>query len=371
MPMPASAAQRSATAATLPMWRLDAGPALVGAIAIGLLMSTQFLFQVFVWTQWPWNEVLVGWLGYAGERVVVALAIGLAVVAASRLPARRLWVRCALLALAIVLGAMAGEAALIATGAPGAQTDTDTLLRHVAHWSFDAASLAAMFYLWRRSTESAAAAQAAEVRCLQAERQIAQAQLQALRSQIEPHFLFNTLATVRRLHRTEPAQGAQLLQHFLAYLRASLPAAQDRRSTLGDEIDLVRAYVGVLVVRMSGRLQVRFDVPDELRACEFPPLTLATLVENAVKHGIAPSAQGGAITVRACGIGPALEVSVADTGVGFSDAGPGGTGIGLANIRARLSTLYAAHGTLVLQANLPRGVCAVMRVPRRRVSVPA
>ena len=139
--------------------------------------------------------------------------------------------------------------------------------------------------------------QATELRRAQMERQIAQSRLQMLRSQIEPHFLFNTLATVRRLHHTEPAQGAQLLTHFLDYLRLTLPTLHDEGATLGQEIDLVQAYLGVVAVRMSGRLQVSFEVSDELRACEFPALSIATLVENAVKHGIAPAPEGGAIQV--------------------------------------------------------------------------
>lgn len=326
-------------------------------------MSTQFLFQTFLWAQWPWAEVLVAWLGYAGERVVVTVAIALAVVVATRAVVRALWACAALLAVAIVLGAMAGELALMAMGAPGAPAGTAALLSDVAYWSGIATGIAAIFYRWRQSTESLAAAQAAQVQRLGAEQQIANARLQALRSQIEPHFLFNTLATVRRLHHTDPAQGAQLLHHFLAYLGASLPAEQDRRSTLGDEIDLVRAYMSVLVVRMSGRLLVTFDVPHDLRQAQFPPLTLATLVENAVKHGIAPSAAGGAIHVHARSVGPVLEVSVADTGVGFSDQGLGGSGIGLANIRARLKTTFGERASLSLHANQPCGVRATMRLP--------
>jgi hypothetical protein len=363
LPAGASASLPAQVSDSLSAWRIGLGPALAWAIGLGVLISTEFISQTYVWTYWPWNEVLVGWIGYAGERVLVAVAIALSIVAASRLPGRSLAWRSACLAAAIVLGAVAGESALLAVGASGAQTDTSTMLRGIAHWSGVAAGLALIFYLWHRSTEARAAAQTAQVRQLQAERQIAQARLQALRSQIEPHFLFNTLATVRRLHQTGPVQGTQLLHHFLGYLRSSLPPDRQRVATLGDEIDLVRAYLSVLEVRMSGLLRVQFEVPKDLRDCDFPPLTLATLVENAIKHGIGPSASGGTILVKASTVGALLEVQVADTGIGFASAGPGGAGIGLANIRARLATLYGARGRLTLKSNQPRGVCSIISIP--------
>src|SRR5205823_5729174 len=132
----------------------------------------------------------------------------------------------------------------------------------------------------------------------------------------------------------EPAQGARLLAHFVDYLRSAQPAWQGDGNRLGQEIDLTRAYLGVIELRMAGRLAVSFDVPDELRTLPFPPLTLATLVENAVKHGIEPAPAGGTITVVVRHVGDVLEAVVSDTGVGFS--GSSGSGIGLANIRARL-----------------------------------
>ena len=187
----------------------------------------------------------------------------------------------------------------------------------------------------------------------QADSQVAQLRLQSLRSRIEPHFLFNTLATVRRLHHTDPADGARLLGHFLSYLRLTLASETAQHATLGDEIDLVGAYLHIVALRMSGRLKLRWDVSAELRGCELPPLLIASLVENAVKHGIAPRPEGGMIEVAARAVGALLEVTVADTGAGFS--GSGGSGIGLLNTRARLATLYGAAGTLTLENNRPSG----------------
>jgi hypothetical protein len=335
-------------------------------VGIAFVLSAQFLIQPFVWTHWPWDEVLLSWVGILRDRTVVASTMALAALAALRLPVQGWLRRAVALVVSFVLGATGGEVLLMLAGTADAAADGWTAMIHVLRWSGMALSVAAILQLWQRASETHVAAQTTELHRLRAERQIMQAQLQTLRSQIEPHFLFNTLATVRRLHTTEPTQGAALLSHFLDYLRASLPAMHEQGSTLGQEIDLVRAYIGVIVVRMSGRLQVTFDVPDALRACDFPPLTLATLIENAVKHGIAPAAGGGAIHVFARAKSGSLEVVVADTGVGFS--GVGGSGIGLANIRSRLRTLYGASGSLALENNAPTGVRATMRLPRQELA---
>ena len=365
--LPLKARRRSAKRANAPApsagahqaWRLPPATVLPWSVLIAVAMSTQFLFQPFVWRNWPLDEVLLGWSEVVRDRVVVALAIALALIGAGRAPARTPAGHALLLGAAIVFGAAVGEVALV--GAPG---DARSVFGRVLRWCVIAGSVAAMFFLWRRTADANAAVQATELRRAQTKRQIAQARLQALRSQIEPHFLFNTLATVRRLHHTEPGQGAQLLASFLDYLRLTLPTLRDERSTLGQEIDLVQAYLGVVAVRMSGRLQVSFDVPAELRGVEFPPLSIATLVENAIKHGIAPLPAGGTVHVQARRLGAVVEVSVADTGVGFS--GLGGSGIGLANIRARLQTLYGEQGVLVLETNQPSGVRASIRLPERQ-----
>ena len=335
---------------------------LAGSVAIALLMSTQYLSQPFVWRNWPRDEVLAGWLEVARDRIIVAVCIGLALVAASRLPLATLRRRTAALGLAIIFGAAAGECALLVGGAPGAARNVEAALGQMTRWSIVATSLAAMWYLWRSAVEASAAAHAVALRKAQLERQGLEARLEVLRGQIEPHFLFNTLATVRRLQQVEPAQGARLLAHFVAYLRSAQPAeAGAPTGTLGQEIDLVRAYLGVVAQRMNGRLTLQFDVADELRAQPFPALTIATLVENAVKHGIGPAPNGGTITIAARLHGDMLEAQVTDTGVGFN--GTSGSGIGLANIRARLNTLFGPAGTLTLRANPPHGVRATMRLP--------
>jgi hypothetical protein len=331
------------------------------SIVVALLLSTQYLAQLFVWQHWPVDEVMAGWLEVARDRVVVAVAIALALIAAARFPAATQWRRSVLLAAAILAGASAGELILVAGGSLVAPNDAAAVASRVGRWSVVAGSVAAMSHMWRSAAEAAGAAQAIELRRAQLERQAAEARLAALRGQIEPHFLFNTLATVRRLHQVDPGEGELLLAHFVDYLRLAQPGRQGEGTTLGQEVALTRAYLGVAAARMNGRLQVHIDVPDELRDQPFPPLTLATLAENAVKHGIAPLPGGGEIAVRVRQAGQWLEAVVVDTGVGFS--GASGSGIGLANIRARLQTLYGQAGTLTLHANRPTGVRAAMRLP--------
>lgn len=182
-----------------------------------------------------------------------------------------------------------------------------------------------------------------------------------MEAQIEPHFLFNSLANVQRLFETEPASGERLLENLKAYLRAALPQMREPRSSLAGEAALARAYLEVLGARMGKRLQFAIDVPAELRDHAFPPMMLITLVENAVKHGIHPSPDGGAVCLRARRDRARLIVDVVDTGIGFR--GEGGNGVGLANIRARLAALYGAAGTLALDSNEPHGVIASIAVP--------
>jgi LytS/YehU family sensor histidine kinase len=189
-----------------------------------------------------------------------------------------------------------------------------------------------------------------------------EAQLQVMEAQIEPHFLFNTLATVKRLYRSEPKSGERMLERLRHYLAHALPRIRGEQTTLGSEFELVHAYLDVLQVRMGDRLAFSVDVPDTLAKEPFPPMMLITLVENAIKHGLAPLPEGGRIDIDARSEAGVLRERVADTGAGFHNSS--GSGIGLANIGSRLAALYGGRASLDLEANEPRGVVSVIAVPQ-------
>jgi len=190
-----------------------------------------------------------------------------------------------------------------------------------------------------------------------------EAQLSALNAQIEPHFLFNTLANVKRLYETRPERGRDMLVALIAYLRAALPGMRRHESTLADELELVRHYLAILQMRMGERLSFDITAPPELLSAHLPTLVLPTLVENAIKHGLSPLPEGGRIEIRAeHANGGGITVEVADNGQGFG-AASGGTGVGLANTRARLAARFGDGAALELEAAQPHGVVARVRLP--------
>jgi signal transduction histidine kinase len=209
--------------------------------------------------------------------------------------------------------------------------------------------------------EHRAAIQRCEIDSARLDQQTAEARLQVLEAQIEPHFLFNTLAHVRRLYDTDPARGATMLRDLKDYLAVALPQMRASASTLGRELDHVAAYLGIQQVRMGRRLAYDLAVPAELRSLPMPPLVLVTLVENAIKHGLSPLREGGRIDVRAWRTSSQLHVEVADTGGGFAKSSGGG--VGLANIRSRLQTQFGTHASLTLRLREPRGVSATVVLP--------
>ncbi|MDE3011933.1 MAG: histidine kinase, partial [Pseudomonadota bacterium] len=216
--------------------------------------------------------------------------------------------------------------------------------------------------------EASAAAAAADAEHETLERQLAEARLQTLQAQVEPHFLFNTLASVAFLIETDPARASAMQKNLIAYLRAALPQMRTQHSHLGREGELSRAYLEILKMRMEDRLQVAIDIPEGLRSAEFPPMMLQTLVENAIQHGIEPKPAGGEVRVAARVIDGQLEVTVADSGIGLAAAGQAGTaggGVGLANVRERLERLYPGAASFALAARDPAGAVATLRIPYR------
>ena len=200
------------------------------------------------------------------------------------------------------------------------------------------------------------------MREVQSRRDAVAMRVQALAAQAEPHFLFNTLANLRRQYMVDAAAGDRMLGHLLTYLEASLPQMRANHGTLAHELRLIEAYLAVQQVRMGPRLTVALDVPPRLAQAEVPPLVLLTLVENAIKHGLDPQPQGGSVEVRASAQDDMLTLTVADTGRGVGQQDMG-TGSGLANIRERLRLAHGDRSHLALRLNQPHGLVAELRLP--------
>jgi len=226
-----------------------------------------------------------------------------------------------------------------------------------------------VFQLWFKSRH----------RALDAERRITEAQLKLLQGQIEPHFLFNTLANVLGLMDADTPRARLMLESFVEYLRASLGSLRQEQRTLGQELDLVEAYLRIVKIRMEDRLRYSVDVPEALRALPLPALTLQPLVENAITHGLEPQVDGGCVSVAARLDNGVLTLTVTDDGMGVGVyvgsarrntarhlANNAGSGTALANIRERLLQQFSSAASLQLEATLPRGTCATLRLPVTR-----
>ena len=227
----------------------------------------------------------------------------------------------------------------------------------------------AKFYIGRaRRALEVANLKTKEAESANVNRQIVEAKLMALQAQVEPHFLYNTLANVQALTEVDPQQANQMTGHLIQYLRASLPKMRENISTVGQEIELVRAYLNILRMRMGTRLEFGIDVPEEFLGLPFPPLMLPSLVENAIKHGLEPQREGGRIDVVAERVGTGddamIRLIVKDTGRGFFDApAQVGGGVGLTNLRERLLALFNGRARFTLVANTPKGAVATIETP--------
>ncbi len=223
--------------------------------------------------------------------------------------------------------------------------------------------------------KAAQATETAEAESLK--RQVVEARMAAMQAQVEPHFLFNTLASIDHLIETDPPRASQMQKNLIALLRASMPTMREANGTgskgnggvrdLGREVAVIRPYLEILKVRMEERLATEVLVPDGLLSAEFPPMMIQTLVENAIKHGLEPKPEGGSLRVLAEIVHGKLQVTVADTGLGFGRAATAGTGVGLANIRERLQLLYGPKATLTVTANQPSGTVVTITVPYKTV----
>jgi len=250
----------------------------------------------------------------------------------------------------------------------------DALMQFTVIWVI-ASMILKIVYKGRIQAEvkAAQATETAEAESLK--RQVVEARMAAMQAQVEPHFLFNTLASIDHLIETDPPRASQMQKNLIALLRASMPTMREAGGTgngngvreLGREIAVIRPYLEILKVRMEERLATEIDVPEGLLSAEFPPMMIQTLVENAIKHGLEPKPEGGLLRVAAQIVHGRLQVTVADTGLGFGRAATAGTGVGLANVRERLQLLYGPKASLTVAENRPSGTVVTVTVPYRTV----
>jgi sensor histidine kinase YesM len=313
-----------------------------------------------------WSLALLKNTGYG---LLIAMPVALGVVAVYNLIPRPLWLRSVAFIAAVLLLCVIGVYIQSWTEL-GCTTLIDRcrgagFLSNVANGLMRYGALCGLFtvvfvYL-RTANENARRAQDAEHERARFAQRMEEARLRMLQAQIEPHFLFNTLANVRRLYQTSAADAVRMLDNLMRYFAVALPEMRGNESTLGREAELTASYLEMQGIRMGRRLQFEIDIPHELAAARLPPMMVLTLAENAVKHGLAPLPEGGSVRITAAVHGSELQLRVADTGRGFTQTSGGGTG--LANIRARLSAMYGSQGRFTLVMNEPRGVVATIAVP--------
>jgi hypothetical protein len=339
--------------------------------------SVYVLDVLLAWREGRFGAWLLMVAAYGAFTALGALPVVVGVTAVGNLGPQRGMARVASLAAAVLATTLVG---MLLRRAARLAIDTDVMtwsdwLHGAPHFFVEYALMAAAIVVvvefLRRQRASVAAMHRAEVDRIALEREMAEARMQVMQAQIEPHFLFNTLANVRRLYQTDAAAGQVMLDNLMRYFAVALPRMRDAESDLGREAELIEAYLGVHRVRMGERLSYRIDVPGELRRVRVPPMMLLTLVENAIKHGLNPLPEGGHVRVRASIDRAALLLEVSDSGRGFAEGEGTGGGTGLANIRARLHAAYGTAARLTLHANEPRGVTATIALPVARLGAAA
>lgn len=194
------------------------------------------------------------------------------------------------------------------------------------------------------------------------DRQLVELKLHALQSQIEPHFIYNTLANVQQLVRSAPADADRMLSSLIQYLKTTIPDVRaGGKATIKHELDRILSYLEIMQMRMGKRLQYSLDVPENMYKLHVPPLGILTLVENAVKHGIDAKPEGGSLQIIVTRPERKLVIRVLDNGAGFGSEV--GSGMGLANLRERISTQYGERAMLSLNHRKPSGVEAILTIP--------
>ncbi|MFH1155392.1 MAG: histidine kinase [Pseudomonadota bacterium] len=271
---------------------------------------------------------------------------------------------------AIILGTVAGLViGVFLSGQGSAQTLSlaSNLLRTLLLGLFFGGIISYFFISSHRLSHAHLEIQAERLKRETTEKQAAQTQLKLLQAQVEPHFLFNTLSNIISLLETDVNRGKTMLTDLTRYLRAALDKSRSSTSTLGQEMELIRAYIQLHQVRMGDRLRAEITMPEDLDGLEFPPMLIQPLVENAIKHGLDPLVDGGCLTITAARTENRVQIRVSDTGQGLSPTSST-RGVGLSNIQERLESLYGSGGGLILEPNDGPGLTVILEVPCEKKS---
>lgn len=323
------------------------------AIAIGLtILAWGFARRVDFATTFTWNFVIAQSIGYT---IHVLFNIGLRVLGADRIEGFKWPQRVTFYAGIPIVSVFIGYAlglSLLGVDVPTLVVERPNILVAALLLSL---LMSTFWYRYMankaRLAEARAERERERSRIADLERLALDAQLRTLQAQIEPHFLFNTLANVVSLIDTAPAHARTMLERLIDLLRASLAASRGHRTTLGQECALVRAYLDILGIRMGGRLAFDVDVPHDLADMPVPPLSLQPLVENAIRHGLEPKLDGGRVRISARRAGDTIEIDVDDDGLGFREGANGG--VGLANLRDRLAAAYGERARMLVLERAP------------------
>ena len=349
------------------LWMRVGWKRLLLAVGVSFVFSTQLLFQENVLEHYSVSETLESMTLYFLDILTIAILMALAVGwVDARLP-KNGTTRNLLLIISVVGAVMIGIAIQMGMhyGA-GPYPPVVYVLGEAARWTLMGGAIVLIYETMRRHQRNQQQLHAAELRHRILDNQMIESRIKMMEAQIEPHFLFNTLATVKRLYRTEPVGGARMVARLKEYLQAALPQIRHGIPTLASEIALVRAYLEILQIRMGARLDFAIEAPPQSLSAPFPAMVLITLVENAIKHGLNPLPNGGRIEVQVLDAIDKVAVEVRDNGVGFQvGAGTSGSGIGLANIRSRLAAVYGSGASMVLLQGDPSGVIARVEITKQ------
>jgi hypothetical protein len=353
------------------------------ATAIALLLFLVHLVGVLPATLYaasPIRPAPVGWVlmkyvvlmeGYLAAAYSLLVAVSIAEYGVpQRLPPASRYVTAGLAAcgaailIEVALYALVPGRGLLPTGEPVAM-DIPKFLRSIVWFASNFVLIGglalAVYVRFRAARLARDAFAAAEMERVGASREVLASRLAAMQARVEPGFLLGTLAQVESLYERDPQAGDRMLDGLIAYLHAALPQLRSQRSTLKQEAHLVESYLGIMQIRMGSRLEFGVDVPPALDDCDFPPMVLLPLIDDALRNGLEPSPHGGTITIVAKADADCVHVRVSDNGLPRN--GASSDGFSIAALQERLTGLYGAAARLEVTTNAPQGVIASIEVP--------